>query len=332
MERTADGTISSFSPQEQEQINRLQETWCTAGALALSEMLGREVGLSPIGAMMQSAQLLSIPQPVCQTTFLLSLVPGCPLVLILSEQSALSIADLILGGDGASVSASDLHAGAAGEAMRTLVSGIANALTNLRGEPVDTLSIETTFGSLSLPEALRQAPAFIQIPLGLSVFGLFDAEAWMLIAPEFIVPFLSSEPLQSQEAIRMDSDAMSVFGALPEDDARNAQTLQFPSVEGGPSLAGAPRVPSYPAGLNLLLDIPLEVSVELGRVRMLIKDILDLSTGSVVELDKVAGEPVDLLVNGKLVAKGEVVVIEDNFGIRVTEILSPMERLSGLKG
>jgi flagellar motor switch protein FliN/FliY len=78
------------------------------------------------------------------------------------------------------------------------------------------------------------------------------------------------------------------------------------------------------------MDIPLEISVELGRVRMFVKDVLDLGTGSIVELDKAAGEPVDVLVNGRLVAKGEVVVIEDNFGVRITEILTPQERLTRL--
>ncbi len=76
-----------------------------------------------------------------------------------------------------------------------------------------------------------------------------------------------------------------------------------------------------PHNLNLVLDIPLEMSVELGRKRMSIRDILDLGAGSIVELDKIAGEPVDLLVNGRLVARGEVVVIEDNFGVRITEIV-----------
>jgi flagellar motor switch protein FliN/FliY len=78
--------------------------------------------------------------------------------------------------------------------------------------------------------------------------------------------------------------------------------------------------------VELIMDVPLEVSVELGRVQMLIRDILDLSTGSIVELERMAGEPVDLLVNGKKVARGEVVVIEDNFGVRITEILQGIER------
>ena len=92
--------------------------------------------------------------------------------------------------------------------------------------------------------------------------------------------------------------------------------------------SGADAVTMRP--IDLIMDIPLEVTVELGRIRMLIKDVLDLASGSIVELDRVAGEPVDLLVNGRLVAKGEVVVIEDNFGIRITEIVSPAERVVGL--
>ncbi len=86
-----------------------------------------------------------------------------------------------------------------------------------------------------------------------------------------------------------------------------------------------------PRNLGLLLDIPLEVRVELGRSKLRIQDVLELGNGSVVELDRLAGEPVDLLVNGKLFAKGEVVVIDENFGIRITEIVNITERLEALK-
>ncbi|NLS45388.1 MAG: flagellar motor switch protein FliN [Firmicutes bacterium] len=79
--------------------------------------------------------------------------------------------------------------------------------------------------------------------------------------------------------------------------------------------------------IDLLLDVPLPVSVELGRATMTIRDILDLGAGSVVEVDRIAGEPVDILVNGKLVARGEVVVIDENFGVRILDIVSPEERL-----
>ncbi len=80
------------------------------------------------------------------------------------------------------------------------------------------------------------------------------------------------------------------------------------------------------SGFDRVQDIPLELTVELGRTRLLIKDILELGSGSIVELEKVAGEPVDLLANGLLIARGEVVVIEDSFGVRITEIITSAER------
>ncbi|MCK6206210.1 flagellar motor switch phosphatase FliY [Bacillus infantis] len=83
--------------------------------------------------------------------------------------------------------------------------------------------------------------------------------------------------------------------------------------------------------LDMLLDIPLQVTVELGRTKRSVKDILQLSAGSIVELDKLAGEPVDILVNSRLIAKGEVVVIEENFGVRVTDIISQSDRIKKLR-
>jgi len=86
-----------------------------------------------------------------------------------------------------------------------------------------------------------------------------------------------------------------------------------------------------PSQIDLLLDVPLTVSVELGRKRLSIKEILDMVPGSLLELDKLAGEPVELMVNGKLFARGEVVVIDENFGVRIANIVSPKERLERLK-
>lgn len=85
-------------------------------------------------------------------------------------------------------------------------------------------------------------------------------------------------------------------------------------------------------GFDRVQDIPLEITVELGRTRLLIRDILELGIGSIVELEKMAGEPVDLLANGLLIARGEVVVIEDNFGVRITEIITAVERNEAAKG
>jgi flagellar motor switch protein FliN/FliY len=89
-----------------------------------------------------------------------------------------------------------------------------------------------------------------------------------------------------------------------------------------------------PAGkkdIDFLLDIPLEITVVLGSTNMLIKDLLQLGQGSVVELEKLAGEPMEILVNNKLVARGEVVVVNEKFGIRLTDIISPAERINQLR-
>ena len=96
-----------------------------------------------------------------------------------------------------------------------------------------------------------------------------------------------------------------------------------------------PRAPEMkeeesPANLGLLLDIPLEITAELGRTRMIINDLLQLGQGSVIELNKLAGEPLEILVNQKLIARGEVVVVNEKFGIRLTDIISPMERIKQL--
>lgn len=83
--------------------------------------------------------------------------------------------------------------------------------------------------------------------------------------------------------------------------------------------------------LDLILDIPLRVTVELGRTKMVVRELLTLGQGSVIELNKLAGEPMEILVNDKLVAKGEAVVVNEKFGVRLTDIISPLERVEQLK-
>ncbi|MDE0881106.1 MAG: flagellar motor switch protein FliN [Myxococcota bacterium] len=85
-----------------------------------------------------------------------------------------------------------------------------------------------------------------------------------------------------------------------------------------------------PGGIDLILDIPLEISVRLGRARMPIQELMSLSPGSVIDLDKLSGEPLDILLNGKLVARGEAVVVNERYGVRLVEIISASDRISGL--
>lgn len=117
--------------------------------------------------------------------------------------------------------------------------------------------------------------------------------------------------------------------ASASEESRRSLERAFEKAEFAP-FGEKPRQGGH-SNIDLLLDVPLPITVELGRTSMTIRDILDLGPGSVVELDRVAGEPVDILVNGKLVARGEVVVIDENFGVRVVDIVAPAERLSSPK-
>ncbi len=118
-------------------------------------------------------------------------------------------------------------------------------------------------------------------------------------------------------------------GALSNVDPKDLQEISniADNVQAGDDALNKLKVQN----LDFILDIPLKVTVELGRTSVVIKDLLQLGQGSVLELDKLAGEPLEILVNGKLVAKGEVVVVNEKFGIRLTDIISPVERIETLK-
>lgn len=153
------------------------------------------------------------------------------------------------------------------------------------------------------------------------------------IQPQAAPPPLSPPPMAAAPASPVEPvyaptedfwTAPAPSAAIRKDQQYAVQPVQFAPV----SAAIAPAVPQ---NIGLIMDVPLDVSVELGKARKTIKEILELQQGSIIQLDKMAGEPVDLLVNGKLIAKGEVVVIDENYGIRITTIISPMDRVSRLQ-
>jgi flagellar motor switch protein FliN/FliY len=205
------------------------------------------------------------------------------------------------------------------------VRGFANAIGNVQGEAIEVESCATLLGPLNLPPVFALSEGAVQAQFSINIPGLESLDATLLFTPDLARALLSIA-VEVEEGASGEESELTTVGSEP---AGGGET---------PGLDGLSLLPSFdpnhdedlPKGISLLLDIPLEVTVELGRVRMLIRDVLELGAGSIVELDRVAGEPVDLLVNGKLIAKGEVVVIEDNFGIRVTEILSPAERVTSL--
>ncbi len=184
--------------------------------------------------------------------------------------------------------------------------------------------------SLSLPSG-----EFVKVAYSVTVGGnapfemheLFDVSVVQAVtagqqaAPQ---PAAAPQGMAAAGGMTMGGADMGAMAGMPMGGgAPNVQSVQFPNL-------GAGSAGSEQGNIGLLMDVYMEMTVELGRTRKLIKEILGMGEGTIIELDKLAGEPVDILVNHKLIAKGEVVVIDENFGVRVTEIVSPMERMSGM--
>lgn len=183
--------------------------------------------------------------------------------------------------------------------------------------------VSTLMGTAEEP--LTEAPAAPQIAAASEQQAAVQQTAAASMAPPPAMPQAPPQPVEQPAA------AYDPYGGQPAGFAQsasrnvNVQPVQFAN------FSPPPYAPTDGTNLNLLLDIPLKVTVELGRTQKQIKDILELSQGSIIELDKLAGEPVDILVNNKLIAKGEVVVIDENFGVRVTDIVSQWDRIQKLQ-
>jgi len=140
--------------------------------------------------------------------------------------------------------------------------------------------------------------------------------------PEMLAGVSHDTPMERQAADAASPVKTREYSGAPESIKMPnvVQKAQFPQLGGSEKLEEIQNI-------GLLLDVPLPVSIELGRTTMNIEDILNLGPGSVVELNRLVGEPVDLLVNSKMIARGEVVVVDENFGIRITDLIAPQERL-----
>jgi flagellar motor switch protein FliN len=185
-----------------------------------------------------------------------------------------------------------------------IIQGICLGLGNALLETVVATGMSIRNMSFQLPENLALSPSIIRSQVAISIGEHTGVVLWLMD----------------------DESARFIAGAEEEEDTYAAPAIPAMQAGEAPGGPGSATAAYADAAMDVLLDVPLEISVELGRARMVVRDVLDLGTGSIVEVDKAAGEPVDVMVNGRLVAKGEVVVIEDNFGVRITEILSPAER------
>ena len=281
-------------------------------------------------------------------------------ILILKEEDVKIITDLMMGGDGTNTDGelSELHLSAIGEAMNQMMGSSATSLSSMLGRMIDISPPEADLVDMldgyNAQEDVSSflGGTFVRITFRMQVGDLVDSKIMQLYPIDFaksLYDFFmdSQEPEPEPEPISSSPFDMGM-SATPTPPPMGGMDMQ-PQMGMGMGMPmqpqmGMPMQPQMPnvniqaasfspfaqdvnamqsqENISLIKDVPLEVTVELGRTSKAIADILDFSPGTIIELDKIAGEPVDVLVNGKLVAKGEVVVIEENFGVRVTEIIN----------
>ena len=295
--------------------------WGTV-SIALSEAMNRQATLSsPLTTLLPVSELenafagkrvYGVATLQTSTTY--------TLLIILETSSAELLADIAAGGDGSNPP-QQIDEGSLQilqQVLFVMANGLAQSLANLTNSECNILQVECRYDPVEPPVEWLTQNNLVRLDTVLHVDSS-PIGAITVLGDERFALWLAGEETEAPSA---QADTTSV-GATPFEMLDEATT---PSSQPFVPLAQAASQP-LPAGIELILDVPLELTVELGRKRMFIKDVLDLTIGSIVELDRIAGEPVDVLVNGRIMARGEVVVIEDNFGIRITEIINPQEQL-----
>ncbi|WP_201785803.1 flagellar motor switch phosphatase FliY [Heyndrickxia sp. FSL K6-6286] len=287
-------------------------------------------------------------------------------VLVIKQSDASIIADLMLGGTGEiteETTLDEIHLSAVQEAMNQMMGSAATSMSTVFNKRVDISPPVVDFLNLNAGEGAEKIPAqdlLIKISFRLKVGDLIDSSIMQVLPLDFgkrLVEDLFNNS-ESEEAVKPSESTMmsetqkiqqpavepmkmqTSSYDMPQSQPRQQQTYQTGNGHMNPAQNVQPAVfssfeevqlaPPETRNLNMLLDIPLQVTVELGKTKRSVKEILELGTGSIIELDKLAGEPVDILVNRQLVAQGEVVVIDENFGVRITDILSQRDRIKKL--
>ena len=335
-------------------------------ATTLSVLLGRKVSITTPTVSVSNLKALKekypVPFLVVEVGYSIGIEGNN--VLCIQAKDAAIIADLMMGNDGTNPDQelSELHMSAVSECMNQMMGSVATSLSSMFNKKVDITPPVVTLVDLGTEEVvsklLDKVDPIIQASFRMEVDGLIDSEIMQLlpvdVAKEMVDALMNQQPDVDNEEEAMAAAAAppppaaapaaapppaapAAAAAAPANYGYGAQPMQ-PHVASNVPVQSAQFTPlsSVPvqvndANIGLILDVPLQVNVELGRTKKSIKDILDLTKGSIVELDKLAGEPVDIMVNGKYLAKGEVVVIDENFGVRITEIVSPLERAARLQ-
>ena len=296
--------MSTIAPEIIQDFAALQnQVWQTISH-SVSEGVGQNISFgNPLTVAARTSDFYAeITAPMMVVQFCFSGLPESMQAILLPQETTVALAELITGNTIEEVDdsvVSDIR-----PVMEAVVQGICLAAGQATGDTIVASGLVIRYQIFSLPPNLQRNEELARTQVAITGEGLNGSAIWL-------VDDVTAHYLLGR------TDHADISEDLPFAQAEVGQTTQRFGGDDG-------------AGIDRLLDIPLEISVELGRVKMLVKDVVELGTGSIVEIEKAAGEPVDVLVNGRLVARGEVVVIEDNFGVRVTEILNPQDRLNRL--
>ncbi|MGE9214669.1 flagellar motor switch phosphatase FliY [Exiguobacterium aurantiacum] len=265
-------------------------------------------------------------------------------VLVLTREDAAIISDLMLGGNGIDVNPEgldEIRLSAVQEAMNQMMGAAATSLSTVFSKKIDIspplVEVFDATKTQTIIDRLELWETMVLIEFNLKVGTLIDSKIVQ------IAPIQFGKQLVNELMTATSPQPVVPAAAAPKQEAPKAPAAPAPQQPVRQEVKSAPEVAvsqaefmplhapatndSIPANLGLLYDVPLSVTVELGRTKRSVREVLELSQGSIIELDKLAGEPVDIYVNQQRIARGEVVVIEENFGVRVTEIIQPHERI-----
>lgn len=332
-----------------------------SSATALSTLLNQKVEITTPRVSVVENQELDEEFPLPHVSIKVEYTEGLSGVnlLVIKQQDAAIIADLMLGGDGTSPEEelNDIHLSAVQEAMNQMMGSAATSMSTVFNKKVDISPPTINLLDLNTGEGVETIPneeVLVKVSFQLKVGNLIDSNIMQLLPLDFAKALVnqlmnsdsdsSDQQEPAEHSVNIDEQA-DLNPPQPEMNKVENHSAEPKHVGGNTvrqdvSVQPAAFADLESAGtgievdqrnLNMLLDIPLKVSVELGRTKKTIKEILELTSGSIIELDKLAGEPVDIHVNDKLIAKGEVVVIDENFGVRLTDILSQSDRLKKLR-
>lgn len=248
--------------------------------------------------------------------------------LVFPKDLARRIAQTMMGANDDGGDINDAHLSTLSELSQSIISSMANGLGAKFND-----SLSPSMPEMKVYNSPADAPQFVggvvKVAYNMTVEGIPSARIMHYVDAASATKWARANRTQSAPqaaSFDMDFGAPAAGGGMGGASGVSVNPINFPSLQQSGSSS------QLPPNLELLLDVQMALTVELGRTKKYVKEILSLGEGSIIELDKLAGEPVDLLVNGKLIARGEVVVIDENFGVRVTDIVGPAERMARMAG